>query len=92
MLTIDSGWGFGPLAESVPALAEAGVQVLAVAGRDRRLERRFRELAARTPRITPFGYTDRIPALMAAADPGRRPARRHDLRRGTRSRATPAAA
>ena len=68
VLAIDSGWGFGPLVESVRAVAEAGVHVLAVAGRDRRLERRFRELAARTPRITAFGFTDRIPALMAAAD------------------------
>jgi processive 1,2-diacylglycerol beta-glucosyltransferase len=68
VLVIDSGWGFGPLVESVSALAEAGVHVLAVAGRERRIERRLRELAARTPRITPFGYTDRVPELMAAAD------------------------
>jgi processive 1,2-diacylglycerol beta-glucosyltransferase len=68
VLAMDSGWGFGPLVESVQALAEAGVQVLAVAGRDQRMERRFRELAARTPGVTPFGYTDRIPELMAAAD------------------------
>jgi processive 1,2-diacylglycerol beta-glucosyltransferase len=68
VLAIDSGWGFGPLVESVQALAQAGVHVLAVAGRDRRLEARFRELAAATPRITPFGYTDRVPDLMAAAD------------------------
>jgi processive 1,2-diacylglycerol beta-glucosyltransferase len=68
VLIIDSGWGFGPLVESVSALAGAGVHVLAVAGRDRRIERRVRELAARTPRITPFGFTDRVPELMAAAD------------------------
>jgi processive 1,2-diacylglycerol beta-glucosyltransferase len=68
VLIIDSGWGFGPLVESVSALAEAGVHVLAVAGRQPRIERRLRELAAKTPRITPFGYTDRVPELMAAAD------------------------
>jgi UDP-N-acetylglucosamine:LPS N-acetylglucosamine transferase len=68
VLVIDSGWGFGPLVEAVSALAGAGVHVLAVAGRDRRIERRLRELAARTPRITPFGFTDRVPELMAAAD------------------------
>ena len=68
VLIIDSGWGFGPLVESVSALAGAGLHVLAVAGRDRRIERRVRELAARTPRITPFGFTDRVPELMAAAD------------------------
>jgi processive 1,2-diacylglycerol beta-glucosyltransferase len=68
VLVIDSGWGFGPLVESVSALAAAGVHVLAVAGRDRRVEQRLRELAARSPRITPFGFTDRVPELMAASD------------------------
>jgi processive 1,2-diacylglycerol beta-glucosyltransferase len=68
VLVIDSGWGFGPLAESVAALADAGVYVLAVAGRKRAVERRLRELARGRPRITPFGFTDRVPELMAAAD------------------------
>jgi processive 1,2-diacylglycerol beta-glucosyltransferase len=68
VLVIDSGWGFGPLTESVSALARAGVHVLAVAGRDSRVERRVAELAAGTRRITPFGFTDRVPELMAAAD------------------------
>jgi processive 1,2-diacylglycerol beta-glucosyltransferase len=68
VLVIDSGWGFGPLADSVSALADAGVHVLAVAGRQRGVERRFREMARSSPEITPFGFTDRIPELMAAAD------------------------
>ena len=68
VLVIDSGWGFGPLVEGVAALAGAGVHVLAVAGRDRAIERRLRELAGATPRITAFGFTDRVPELMAAAD------------------------
>ena len=68
VLVIDSGWGFGPLVEATSALAGAGVHVLAVAGRDQKIERRLRELAATTPRITPFGFTDRVPDLMAAAD------------------------
>jgi UDP-N-acetylglucosamine:LPS N-acetylglucosamine transferase len=68
VLVIDSGWGFGPLAASVSALAAAGVQVLAVAGRQRAVERRLRELARTTPRIRPFGFTGRVPELMAAAD------------------------
>jgi processive 1,2-diacylglycerol beta-glucosyltransferase len=67
-LVIDSGWGFGPLVESVSALADVGVHVLAVAGRDRGIERRLRDLAAGTPRVTPFGFTGRVPELMAAAD------------------------
>jgi UDP-N-acetylglucosamine:LPS N-acetylglucosamine transferase len=68
VLVIDSGWGFGPLVESVSALADAGLHVLAVAGRDRRIERRLRELAAGAPRIMSFGFTGRVPELMAAAD------------------------
>jgi processive 1,2-diacylglycerol beta-glucosyltransferase len=68
VLVMDSGWGFGPLAASVQALADAGVHVLAVAGRQQGVERRFREIAERTPMVTPFGFTDRIPELMAAAD------------------------
>jgi processive 1,2-diacylglycerol beta-glucosyltransferase len=68
VLVIDSGWGFGPLAGGVSALAEAGVHVLAVAGRDRRVARRLGEVAAATPLVVPFGFTDRVPELMAAAD------------------------
>jgi UDP-N-acetylglucosamine:LPS N-acetylglucosamine transferase len=68
VLVIDSGWGFGPLVESVSALADAGVCVLAVAGRQRTVERRLRALARTTPRVRPFGFTDRVPELMAAAD------------------------
>jgi hypothetical protein len=54
--------------ESAAALAEAGVHVLAVAGRRRAVERRLRDLARLTPRVMAFGFTDRVPELMAAAD------------------------
>jgi hypothetical protein len=39
-----------------------------VAGRQRAVERRLRELARTAPRVRPFGFTDRVPELMAAAD------------------------
>jgi processive 1,2-diacylglycerol beta-glucosyltransferase len=68
ILMIDSGWGFCPIPESAAALADAGVDVLAVAGRQRAAERELRKLAASRPRIRPFGFTDRVPELMAAAD------------------------
>jgi processive 1,2-diacylglycerol beta-glucosyltransferase len=68
VLLIDSGWGFGSLVESAGALAGAGVHVLAVAGRHQALERRLRAVARAAPRIRPFGFTDRVPELMAAAD------------------------
>ena len=68
VLVIDSGWGFGPLTATVAELAAAGAHVLAVAGRDQAVEQRFRALARETPRVIPFGFTDRVPELMAAAD------------------------
>ena len=68
VLVIDSGWGFGNVAESTARLAAAGVHVLAVAGRERALERQFRSLAAGSHLVHPFGFSDRVPELMAAAD------------------------
>jgi processive 1,2-diacylglycerol beta-glucosyltransferase len=68
VLLIDSGWGFAPLSGAAAALADAGVHVLAVAGRNARVERELRDLAATRPILRPFGFTDQVPALMAAAD------------------------
>jgi len=68
VLLMSGAWGLGPLAGAAAALADAGVQVLAVAGRNTRLENRLREAARRHPRMHAFGYTDQIPLLMAAAD------------------------
>jgi UDP-N-acetylglucosamine:LPS N-acetylglucosamine transferase len=42
--------------------------VLAVAGRNARLARELHELSRRSPRVIPFGFTDRVPELMAASD------------------------
>jgi UDP-N-acetylglucosamine:LPS N-acetylglucosamine transferase len=68
VLLIDSGWGFGPLVESASDLADAHMRVLAVAGRHQAVERRLRRLAQATPWVKPFGFTNRVPELMAAAD------------------------
>lgn len=67
-LLIDSGWGFAPLPAAAAALADAGVHVLAVAGRNGKAERALRDLATARPRMLPFGFTDQVPALMAASD------------------------
>jgi UDP-N-acetylglucosamine:LPS N-acetylglucosamine transferase len=67
-LLIDSGWGFAPLPAAAAALADAGVHVLAVAGRNARAGRELRDLAGPRPGLRPFGFTDQVPALMAAAD------------------------
>ena len=68
VLLISGGWGLGPVAEAAEALGDAGVHVLAVAGRNARLEARLRAAARRQPRVHAFGFSDRIPELMAAAD------------------------
>jgi UDP-N-acetylglucosamine:LPS N-acetylglucosamine transferase len=68
VLLLSGGWGLGPVAAAAEALAKAGVHVLAVAGHNRRLERRLRAAAQRQPRVRPFGFTLEIPKLMAAAD------------------------
>ncbi|MGD0376848.1 MAG: hypothetical protein ABSB01_19965 [Streptosporangiaceae bacterium] len=68
VLLMSGAWGLGPVAAVAEALGNAGVHVLAVAGRNARLERRLRAVAARQPRVRAFGYTPDIPALMAACD------------------------
>ena len=68
VLLMSGAWGLGPLAEAADALAAAGPHVLAVAGRNERLAARLRAVEERRPLVHAFGYTDRVPALMAAAD------------------------
>jgi UDP-N-acetylglucosamine:LPS N-acetylglucosamine transferase len=62
------GWGLGPLASAAGALAKEGVHVLAVAGRNERLEMRLTEMGRTSAFIHPFGFTNLVPKLMAAAD------------------------
>ncbi|MFD9127953.1 hypothetical protein [Kitasatospora sp. NPDC059571] len=68
VLLMSGSWGLGPLARTAAELADAGPHVLAVAGRNSLLENRLRTAARHRPRLHPFGYTDAVPALMAAAD------------------------
>jgi len=68
VLLMAGAWGLGPLAATAEALGNAGVHVLAVAGRNARLERRLRAVAQRQRRVRAFGYTDAIADLMAACD------------------------
>ncbi len=68
VLLMSGAWGLGPVAAAAEALGQAGVHVLAVAGRNARLERRLAAVAARQPRVRSIGFTDRVPELMAAAD------------------------
>jgi processive 1,2-diacylglycerol beta-glucosyltransferase len=68
VLLMGGGWGLGPVEGAARALAAAGVHVLAVSGRNRRLEARLRALAASSPRVHPYGFTPDIPGLMSACD------------------------
>lgn len=68
VLLTTGAWGLGPVAQAAEALGDAGVHVLAVAGRNAKLERRLRAVAERQPLVHPFGFSDRIPELMAASD------------------------
>jgi UDP-N-acetylglucosamine:LPS N-acetylglucosamine transferase len=68
VVLMSGGWGIGPLAETARRLSESGVWVLAVAGMNHSLEKRLRGLASETRLVVPFGYTDAVADLMAAAD------------------------
>jgi processive 1,2-diacylglycerol beta-glucosyltransferase len=68
VLSMGGGWGLGPLVETARALADRGVTVLAVAGHNERLGRSLADAARGQPGLIPFGFTEHIPLLMAAAD------------------------
>ena len=67
-LLIAGGWGLGPLVDCAHALSAAGVHTLAVAGRNRSAESALRDVATGDPRVQAFGFSDRVPELMAASD------------------------
>ena len=74
-LLMTSGWGIGPLVESASELTREGWWVLGVAGSNRRVERRLWRLARTLHQdpsakggLVPFGFTRRVPELMAACD------------------------
>jgi processive 1,2-diacylglycerol beta-glucosyltransferase len=68
VLLMSGAWGVGPLDTVARVLAEAGYWVLAVCGTNERLAHRLASVAVDHPTVVPFGYTDRIPELMAASD------------------------
>jgi UDP-N-acetylglucosamine:LPS N-acetylglucosamine transferase len=68
VLLMGGSWGLGPLLELAEALARANIFTLTVAGHNAALEEALHRLHRREPRVLPFGFTDRIPELMAASD------------------------
>jgi processive 1,2-diacylglycerol beta-glucosyltransferase len=68
VLLTTGAWGLGPVAQAAEALGDAGVHVLAVAGRNAKLEQRLVAASRRQSRVHPFGFSDQLPELMAASD------------------------
>jgi UDP-N-acetylglucosamine:LPS N-acetylglucosamine transferase len=68
VLLMAGSWGIGPLREIAARLGAAGIHTIAVAGRNAQLETALRTAAQRDSHVVPFGFTDRIPTLMSAAD------------------------
>jgi processive 1,2-diacylglycerol beta-glucosyltransferase len=68
VLLTTGAWGLGPVAQTAEAIGNAGVHVLAVAGRNAKLAHRLQAVARRQPLVRAFGFSDRMPELMAAAD------------------------
>lgn len=68
VLLMSGAWGLGPLDHAARALADDGIWTLAVAGTNLAMADAIEALAVTHPRVLPFGYTDRVPELMSAAD------------------------
>jgi UDP-N-acetylglucosamine:LPS N-acetylglucosamine transferase len=68
VLLMSGAWGIGPLDSTARALAEAGSWVLAVGGANKGLTDRLAAVARNDPKVIAFGFTDKVPALMAASD------------------------
>jgi processive 1,2-diacylglycerol beta-glucosyltransferase len=68
VLLVAGSTGDGSLPAIAERLAAAGLSVLAVAGLNDRLERKLRDVAKRRTSVLVFGFTDRMPELMAASD------------------------
>ncbi len=65
---MSGAWGIGPLDDVARALADEGWWVLAVSGTNARLGARLATVARQYRSVITFGFTDRIPELMAASD------------------------
>jgi processive 1,2-diacylglycerol beta-glucosyltransferase len=68
ILLMSGAWGLGPLDDVARALASEGWWVLAVSGNNESLRARLAVVSRDCPTVVSFGYTDQVPALMAASD------------------------
>jgi UDP-N-acetylglucosamine:LPS N-acetylglucosamine transferase len=68
VLLMSGAWGLGPLDDIARALASEGWWVLAVSGTNESLRARLAAVSREYATVISFGYTDQVPALMAASD------------------------
>jgi len=72
ILVMGGGWGFGPIEKIVHCLQEIKnieFQILVVAGTNKELESKLRELTSKLPKLTKvFGYVDVIDELMKVSN------------------------
>lgn len=68
VLLLTGGWGLAPVIESAVEMAQRGIQVVAVAGRNARLHTALCQAARDQPGLHPLGWTNDLPRCMAAAD------------------------
>ena len=71
VLVMGGGMGPAPLDEIVESLerCDLPLQVIAIAGHNRAMRRRLEKLSGRLAlKLHPFGWTSRVPEMMAAAD------------------------
>jgi processive 1,2-diacylglycerol beta-glucosyltransferase len=64
------GWGVGDIQGAVRELATMGEVsgIVCLAGRNEQLESKLRSAFAKESRVTVYGFTDKMPQLLAAAD------------------------
>ncbi len=64
------GWGVGDIEGAVSELAkmEEVSSIVCLAGRNEQLESKLRSAFVREPRVSVYGFTDKMPQLLAAAD------------------------
>jgi UDP-N-acetylglucosamine:LPS N-acetylglucosamine transferase len=70
VLVSGGGWGVGDIAGAVEEFVRVGEvsSIVCLAGRNEPLARRLRSAFADEPRVHVYGFTDRMPDLLAAAD------------------------
>ncbi len=70
VLVSGGGWGVGDIAGAVSEFVRTPevTSIVCLAGRNEQAEHKLREMFAGEPRVHVYGFTDKMPELLAAAD------------------------